>query len=48
MERELYDNYCRILEAELVPALGCTEPIAIAYSAAKAREASTWRRPWEW
>lgn len=38
MERELYDNYCRILEAELVPALGCTEPIAIAYAAAKARE----------
>lgn len=38
MERELYENYCRILEAELVPALGCTEPIAIAYGAAKARE----------
>ena len=38
MERALYENYCRILEAELVPALGCTEPIAIAYGAAKARE----------
>ncbi len=38
MEKELYENYCRILEAELVPALGCTEPIAIAYAAAKARE----------
>ncbi len=38
MDRQLYDNYCRILEAELVPALGCTEPIAIAYAAAKARE----------
>ena len=38
MERDLYENYCRILEAELVPALGCTEPIAIAYGAAKARE----------
>ena len=34
----MYENYCRILEAELVPALGCTEPIAIAYGAAKARE----------
>ena len=38
MERDLYEYYCRILEAELVPALGCTEPIAIAYGAAKARE----------
>ena len=38
MERDLYENYCRILEAELVPALGCTEPIALAYCAAKARE----------
>ena len=26
------------LEEELVPAMGCTEPIAIAYGAAKARE----------
>ena len=37
MEKTLYENYCRILEVELVPALGCTEPIAIAYAAAKAR-----------
>ena len=28
-----------ILKRELVPAMGCTEPIAIAYCAAKAREA---------
>ncbi len=29
--------YLRILTEELVPAVGCTEPIAIAYAAAKAR-----------
>lgn len=29
--------YCRILEQELLPAMGCTEPIAIAYAAATAR-----------
>ena len=33
----LYAAYIRILEAELIPATGCTEPIAIAYAAAKAR-----------
>lgn len=29
-------NYCAILKEELVPALGCTEPIAIAYASALA------------
>lgn len=33
-----YGNYLKILQEELVPATGCTEPIAIAYGAAKARE----------
>ena len=33
-----YSNYLKILQEELVPATGCTEPIAIAYGAAKARE----------
>ena len=34
-----YDSYVQILREELVPAMGCTEPIAIALAAAKAREA---------
>lgn len=33
-----YANFQQILREELVPAMGCTEPIAIAYGAAKARE----------
>ena len=36
--REHYENYIAILKEELVPAMGCTEPIAIAYASAKARE----------
>lgn len=32
-----YKTYVEILKRELVPAMGCTEPIAIAYCAAKAR-----------
>jgi len=38
MEQKKYNAYLKILRDELVPALGCTEPIAIAYAAAKARE----------
>ena len=33
-----YHHFVQILREELVPAMGCTEPIAIAYGAAKARE----------
>ena len=33
-----YQSYIKILEEELIPAMGCTEPIALAYAAAKARE----------
>ena len=33
-----YSAYIKILEEELVPAMGCTEPIALAYCAAKARQ----------
>lgn len=33
-----YSAYIQILKEELLPAMGCTEPIAIAYAAAKAAE----------
>ena len=32
-----YGAYVKILEEELKPAMGCTEPIALAYAAALAR-----------
>ena len=35
---ELTDAYCKLLESELIPATGCTEPIAIAYAAAVMRD----------
>ena len=31
------DTFLQILREELIPAMGCTEPIAIALAAAKAR-----------
>ena len=34
----LYQQYLDILREELRPAMGCTEPIALAYAAAKARQ----------
>lgn len=43
MDRELYDAYVSILKEELIPAMGCTEPIAVAYAAAIARKALGYR-----
>lgn len=39
MKKTLYDDYVNILKEELLPAMGCTEPIAVAYAAALARNA---------
>lgn len=41
MERRCksYETYVQILKDELMPAMGCTEPIAVAFCAAKAKDA---------
>lgn len=36
MDKKLYDAHLQVLKAELLPALGCTEPGAVAFTAAKA------------
>ena len=38
MEAKNYQHYIQILKEELVPAMGCTEPIALAYCASKCRD----------
>ena len=38
LSKEYYRTYVQILKDELVPAMGCTEPIAIAYAGAVARK----------
>ena len=39
MEKQIYEAYVAILHKELIPAMGCTEPIAIAYASAIAKTA---------
>ncbi len=39
MTEKVYKTYLQILREELVPAMGCTEPISIAYAAALAKSA---------
>ena len=38
MQERIQGQFLQILREELVPAFGCTEPIAIAFTAAKARQ----------
>lgn len=35
---EMYQQYRQILCEELIPSMGCTEPVALAYAAAKCRD----------
>ena len=37
MDKQTYQAYVKVLQEELQPAMGCTEPIAIAYAAALGR-----------
>ena len=39
LEANIFDTYTQILKEELIPAMGCTEPIAIAYAASILRDA---------
>lgn len=39
MNSTLYQTYVQILKDELLPAMGCTEPVAVAYAGALARKA---------
>ena len=40
MDINIYKNYLAILREEMIPAMGCTEPIAVALCVAKAAETS--------
>lgn len=38
LTEKVYNSYLAIMKEEMIPAMGCTEPIALAYGAARARE----------
>ena len=38
LDKNIEENFIAILEEELIPAMGCTEPIALAYASARCRE----------
>lgn len=38
LDNKIIEQFLAILSEELIPAMGCTEPIALAYAAARARE----------
>lgn len=38
LAQDIYTNFLSILADELIPAMGCTEPIALAFASARARE----------
>lgn len=38
MDKCLYEGYVQILNEELLPAMGCTEPISVAYASALSRD----------
>ena len=38
MDKMIYEQFTKLLHRELIPAMGCTEPIAIAYAGATAKK----------
>lgn len=38
MDKMIYEQFTKLLHRELIPAMGCTEPIAIAYVGATAKK----------
>ncbi|MGN0714569.1 MAG: serine dehydratase subunit alpha family protein, partial [Anaerovoracaceae bacterium] len=38
LSKEIKNEFIKIIREELVPAMGCTEPIALAYASARGRE----------